>query len=86
MEEIAILFKVPVVVFKCDRTFDHYKIVDVAFYESGGLNRQIVMCLLQSCTLMIIHLIGSELGESKRWRAHIEYETIYNSSFAKPSE
>ena len=30
MKEIAILFKVPVVVFKLDRTFDHYAIVDVA--------------------------------------------------------
>ena len=82
MKEIAILFKVPVVVFKFDRTFDNYKIVDVAFYGSGGLNQEIV-CLLHTDDNKFDWL---ELGGSIRRRVHMEYERIYNSSFAEPSE
>ena len=44
---IALLLKVPIVVFKYDRSFDHYTIVDVAIYGSGGFNQHIV-CLLHT--------------------------------------
>ena len=88
MKELALLLKVPIVVFKYDRSFNHYTIVDVAIYGSGGFNQHIV-CLLHPDDNKFDWL---ELEEEYNRNVHLMYQRyrmyqrLYNSTFAEPSE
>ena len=82
MKEIALLFKTPAVVFKYDRSFNNYSVVDIAYYGVVGLNQNIVY-LLHTDDNKFDWL---ELDENVNRRVHSMYERIYNSQFQEPSE
>jgi hypothetical protein len=82
VKDITLLFKAPAVVFKYDRSFNSYSVVDIAFYGNGGLNQNIVYLSLTDDN----KFDWLELDETVNRRVHSMYEKIYSSQFAEPSD